>query len=99
MSQQQVGGPPGDVEGWEEWIGVVDDVLDAAIDREEVIECTCEDLRVDVPITMGPDPERARWEFDGKVKVRVEGHRGALAEWLRWWHRKLPSGTEASSEK
>lgn len=98
MSQKQVGDSP-DEETWEEWVAVVDDVLDTAIDREEVIECTCEDLRVDVPIYMGRNPERARWEFDGKVKVRVEGHRGALAEWLRWWYRKLPSGTSTGGEK
>lgn len=95
MSQKQVGDPPGDEENWEEWVAVVDDVLDAAIDREEVIECICEDLRVDVPIYMGENPERARWGFDGTVRIRVEGRRGALAEWLRWWHRKLPSGTGA----
>ncbi len=92
MSQKQVGDPPRNGDEWEEWVAVVDDVLDTAIDREEVIECTCEDLRIDVPIYMGQNPERARWEFDGKVKIRVEGRRGALAEWLRWWHRKLPSG-------
>lgn len=96
MSQKQVGGAPGgDDTDWEEWVAVVDDVLDTAIDREEVIECTCEDLRVDVPIHMGPDPERARWGFDGTVRIRVEGKHGPLVEWLRWWHRKLPSGTKS----
>lgn len=93
MSQEHVGEGADNGDEWEEWVTVVDDVLDAAIDREEGIECACEDLRVDVPLRMGPDAERARWHFDGTVRITVEGTRGPLAEWLRWWHRKLPSGT------
>ena len=98
MSQEQVGDPSdGDGEGWAEWIEVVDDVLDTAIGREEVIECTYKDFRVDVPISMGPGSESARWELNGTVRVHVEGRRGALAEWLQWWHRKLPSGSSGTS--
>jgi hypothetical protein len=98
MSQEHVG-DGAEEESWEEWIGALDDVLDAAIDREKGIECTCEDLRVDVPLRMGPDAERARWEFDGTVRVHVDGAGGPLAEWLRWWYRKLPSGTGGEDEQ
>ena len=86
-------------ESWEEWIGALDGVLDAAIDREEAIECTCKDLQVDVPLRMGPNAERARWEFDGTVRVHVDGVGGPLAEWLRWWHRKIPAGTGGEGEQ
>jgi hypothetical protein len=92
MPRESVG-EGSDEEGWEQWVAAIDDVLDAAIDRGEEIECTCEDFRVNVPLRMGPDAERARWRFDGTVRVAVEGRRGPLAEWLQWWYRKLPSGT------
>lgn len=97
MSQQSVGDAPGGGDGtreWDEWVAVVGDVLNAAMGREEVIECAFEDLQVDVPIRIGPDAECARWQFDGTVTVHVKERHGPLAEWLRWWYRKLPSGTD-----
>lgn len=101
MSQRPVSDAPGGEDGeteWDEWVAVVEDVLDAAIDREEVIECVCEELQVDVPMRMGPDAEHATWRFDGTVRIHVEGRHGPLAEWLRWWYRRLPSGTDANGE-
>lgn len=71
------------------WLDVVDDVLDTAIDREEDLECTFEDVTVDVPLRMGSESEFARWHLDGTVRVHVEGMRGPLAEWLRWWSQQL----------
>lgn len=71
------------------WLSVVDDVLDTAIDREEDLECTFEDVTVDVPLRMDSDSEFARWHLDGTVRVHVDGMRGPLAEWLRWWSQQL----------
>jgi hypothetical protein len=71
------------------WLDVLDDVLDEAVEVEESLECRFEDLAVDVPLRMGEDAPRARWRLDGTVRVHVEGRRGPLAEWLRWWHRQV----------
>jgi len=71
------------------WLDVVDDVLDTAIDSEEDLECSFEEMTVDVPLRMNAEGEFARWHLDGTVRVRVEGTRGPLAEWLRWWSGQL----------
>ncbi|WP_423750558.1 hypothetical protein [Salinirarus marinus] len=71
------------------WLDAVDDVLDAIIDREEDLECSFEELTVDVPIRMGPESDVARWRVDGTLRVSVDGADGPLAEWLRWWSRQL----------
>jgi hypothetical protein len=71
------------------WLDVVDDVLDTAIDREEDLECTFEEVTVDVPLRMDSEAEFARWHLDGTVRVHVEGMRGPLADWLHWWSRQL----------
>lgn len=71
------------------WLDAVDDVLDAIIDREEDLECSFEELTVDVPIRMGPDADVARWQVDGTLRISVDGVGGPLAEWLRWWSRQL----------
>ncbi|RCU47950.1 hypothetical protein DU504_11975 [Haloplanus salinus] len=71
------------------WLDVVDDVLDTAIDREEDLECTFEEVTVDVPLRMDSGAEFARWHLDGTVRVHVEGIRGPLADWLHWWSRQL----------
>ena len=76
-------------QGEESWLESVEHVLDASIDREEPIECTFEEFDVAIPMAMGADPEHARWEVDGSVRVSVEGTRGPLADWLRWWHEKV----------
>jgi hypothetical protein len=68
------------------WLRTVDDVLDAAADREEELECRLEDLTVEIPVRMGEDAERAVWGADGTVRVRFEGASGPLADWLRWWY-------------
>uniref|UniRef100_UPI002625D3A8 hypothetical protein n=1 Tax=Haloplanus sp. TaxID=1961696 RepID=UPI002625D3A8 len=70
-------------------LDVVDDVLDTAIDREEELECAFEDVTVDVPLRMEANAEFARWHLDGTVRVHVDGMRGPLAEWLRWWSTQL----------
>jgi hypothetical protein len=71
------------------WLDLVDDVLDTAIDSEEDLECTFEEVTVDVPLRMDSEAEFARWHLDGTVSVHVEGMRGPLADWLRWWSRQL----------
>jgi hypothetical protein len=88
MSNDSSGTP---VDGIEEqtWLSLVEDVLDTAIDREEDLECTFEDVTVDVPLQMDSESEFARWQLDGTVRVRVDGTRGPLAEWLRWWSKQL----------
>jgi hypothetical protein len=70
------------------WLDVFDDVLDEVVDVEESLECTFDEFAVDVPLHMGADAPQARWRLDGTVRVSVEGRRGPLAEWLRWWHRR-----------
>ena len=67
------------------WMDAIEEVIDASIDEEADIEATFEDLTVDVPLSYGEDAEHARWGFDGTVRVSVDGMRGHVAEWLRWW--------------
>jgi hypothetical protein len=67
------------------WFDTVDELLDATIDANEALECTFDDLAVDVPLRMGEEAPRARWRLDGTVRVSVEGTRGPLSEWLQWW--------------
>jgi len=78
-----------DADEGQTWLDVVDDVLDTAIDREEDLECTFEDVTVDVPLRMDSNPEFARWHLDGTVRIHVEGMRGPLSDWLRWWSGQL----------
>lgn len=88
--------PPGegaprrsDGEPGQTWLGAVEEMLDATIERDEAFEFTFEEFEADVPLRMGEDAPRARWGLDGTVRVHVEGTRGPLAEWLRWWHRRV----------
>lgn len=67
------------------WLDAADEVLDAAVEEESVVECTAEELEVDVPLRFGEDAPFARWRFDGSVSVHVDGLRRPLAEWLRMW--------------
>jgi hypothetical protein len=67
------------------WLDVVEQVLDEEIDREEAVRLVADDLTVDVPLSYGDDPERARWRFNGSVTVTVDGMRGPLADWLKLW--------------
>jgi hypothetical protein len=71
------------------WLDVVDDVLDTAIDSDEDLECRFEEVTVDVPLRMDSESEFARWQLDGTVRVHVEGMRGPLSDWLRWWSQQL----------
>ena len=73
------------------WMDAIEEVIDASIDEEADIEATFEDLTVDVPLSYGDDAERARWGFDGTVRVSVDGMRGHVAEWLRWWGQRRES--------
>jgi hypothetical protein len=67
------------------WFDTVDELLDATIDADETVECTFDDLAVDVPMRMGEESPLARWRLDGTIRMSVEGTRGPLSEWLRWW--------------
>ena len=81
------------------WLDVADDVIDESVDREESVRLHAEDLTVDVPLSFtddGPGP-RARWRFDGKVTVTVDGMRGSLAEWMHLFrdaHRRPDEATD-----
>jgi hypothetical protein len=89
MSNDSSGDLPAEPAEEQTWLHLVDDVLDTAIDREEDLECTFEDVTVDVPLRMESDAEFARWHLDGTMRVHVDGMRGPLADWLRWWSRQL----------
>jgi hypothetical protein len=67
------------------WLDAIEEIIDASIDEQADIEATFEDLTVDVPLSYGDGAERARWGLDGTVRVSVDGMRGHVAEWLRWW--------------
>lgn len=69
----------------EEWLDVIEKVLDAEIDSDEAIHLSAEDLTVDVPLSYGDDYEQAKWRFNGDVTVSVDGMRGTLAAWLKLW--------------
>lgn len=71
------------------WLDVFEDVLDEIVEGEDTVEASFDDLRVDVPLRYGDDAPRAEWGFDGTMRVHVEGMRGPLAEWLRWWYRNV----------
>lgn len=83
VMSERAAGPPGD--GPHTWLETVDELLDESVDRESTVECGLEELELDVPLAFGEDADRARWRFDGTVRVTVEGDRGPLAEWLRYW--------------
>ncbi|MFB6206084.1 MAG: hypothetical protein ABEJ05_06115 [Haloglomus sp.] len=83
-------GASDDTEYPQTWMDSIDEVLDEAVTRDEGLELTAEDLRVEVPLRFGEDASRAEWGFDGSVRIDVEGERGPLAEWLRLWESQLP---------
>ena len=39
--------------------------------KDASIEYRFEDMRIEVPKTTGPDPERAIWKLDGTVRIRT----------------------------
>jgi hypothetical protein len=67
------------------WLDVVEQVLDEEIDRDEAVRLVADDFTVDIPLSYGDDPERARWRFNGSVTVTIDGMRGPLADWLKLW--------------
>jgi len=62
------------------WFDVADELLDESVDREEAVTLQAENLTVDVPLSFD-DGGFARWRFDGRVTVAVDGMRRPLAEW------------------
>ncbi len=78
------------------WLDLVDAFLDESVDRDEVVELTAEDLRVEVPLAFGDDSPAADWRFDGTVRVSTDGPSAPLLEWLRWWYRQTGEETERS---
>ncbi|WP_138005198.1 hypothetical protein [Halalkalirubrum salinum] len=69
----------------ESWLSIMDRLLDEGVDRSEAIQLTAEELSIDVPARFGEDPPRARWRFDGTVRVTIDGNRAPLAAWIRLW--------------
>ncbi|MEZ3116285.1 hypothetical protein RYH80_10230 [Halobaculum sp. MBLA0147] len=69
-----------------EWSRRVDELLDEAVDREEDLVCSFDDVWVEVPLRTGGGAPTAEWGLSGSVEITVEGQRGPLADWLRWWH-------------
>lgn len=74
------------------WLETVDELLDATIEGRDEIECSFSEFAVDVPLEMGPETEHAHWRLDGTVRVRTEGVRATLAEWLRYWDERPDPG-------
>ena len=70
------------------WLDVADELFDEQLERDEAIELHLEDVEVDVPLSFGDGGDRARWEFDGTVRVHTEGHSGPLYGWLEYWRRR-----------
>ncbi|WP_331232878.1 hypothetical protein [Natronorarus salvus] len=70
------------------WFDLVDAFIDESVERDEVVELTVEDLRVEVPLAFGEDSPVANWRFDGTVRVSTDGPSAPLLEWLRWWYRQ-----------
>lgn len=66
------------------WFDAADSVIDRNLARDETIELTAEDLRVDVPTEFGEKP-RATVRFNGTVRISSEGLSGPLFAWLDWW--------------
>ncbi|WP_201289507.1 hypothetical protein [Halobaculum saliterrae] len=78
----------------EEWITLLEQMIDESIEREGGIQLSAEDLQVDVPLAFGEDADRAEWGFDGSVTVETKGTRGSLAEWFHLHHESLPAPGE-----
>jgi hypothetical protein len=94
MSERTRGTPEGTADRSQTWMDSLDQVLDEAVTRDEGLELTAEDLRVQIPLRLGADAPRAEWGFDGSVRIDVEGERGPLAEWVRLWGSQLPQERE-----
>lgn len=78
----------------EEWLTLLEQMIDEGIEREGGIKLSAENLRVDVPLAFGEDADRAEWGFDGSVTVETKGTRGSLAEWFHLHHESLPAPEE-----
>lgn len=66
------------------WIDMLEDLFDTAVDRQAELECEFDDMEVELPLQLGPEPDTAHWKIDGTLQFRVDGIGGPLAEWLRW---------------
>ena len=83
------------------WIDMLEDLFDTAVDRQAELECELDDVEVEIPLQMGPEPDTAHWEIDGTLRLRVDGIGGPLAEWLRWrdeHHRKREQQLESDAQ-
>ncbi|QZX99261.1 hypothetical protein [Halobaculum rubrum] len=78
----------------EQWLTLLEQMIDEGIEREGGIKLSAEDLRVEVPLAFGEDADRAEWGFDGSVTVETKGTRGTLAEWFHLHHESLPTPDE-----
>lgn len=83
----------------EQWLNVLELVIDEAIEREGGIRLDTDDLRVEVPLEFGDDAERAEWGFDGSVTVETKGTRGTLAEWYHLHHESLPDPDKSETRR
>jgi hypothetical protein len=81
------------------WLDAADEVLDAAVEEESVVELTAEELEVEVPLRFGDDAPVARWRVDGAVSVHVDGVRRPLAEWLRMWGEEVQAHDGQSADE
>lgn len=78
----------------QQWLDVLEVVLDEAIEREGGIRLAADDLRVEIPLSFDEGADRAEWGFDGAVTVETDGTRGTLAEWYHLHHESLPDPDE-----
>ncbi|WP_101294233.1 hypothetical protein [Halegenticoccus soli] len=82
---EPTGGPPPAADSW---LDAFEEIIVTMERRPEVVECTFEDVRVDVPMGMGEEAASANWRLDGTVRVRVEEWTRPLVQWLRWWRQQ-----------
>ncbi|MFC6784558.1 hypothetical protein ACFQFH_01375 [Halobaculum halobium] len=83
----------------EQWLRLLELVIDEGIERQGGVELSAEDLRIDVPLAFGEDADRAEWGFDGSVTVETKGTRGTLAEWYHLHRESLPAPKEDGSSR
>ena len=81
------------------WLETLEKVIDEGVERDEAVELTAEQLEVDIPLRFSPDAERARWRFDGTVRVSADGASGPLADWLQFWFRRSERENRPGSEE
>jgi hypothetical protein len=70
------------------WVDAMEDMFDTAVDRQAEIECELDDMEIEVPLQLGPEPDYAEWKVSGTLQFRFDGIGGPLAEWFRWRDRQ-----------